>query len=1243
MESVPISFILKEASKHLINVLGTEFTLIKNTPGELEKLKRFKTIIVTVQRDVAGRELSQQDVVWLDEMIDAAYDIEDIVDLSSTKILQLRSNNNEESTCCIHWVIDFFSCTYNTLIFRHEIGTRVQNTFVRLANIAEEKKYHLTHSGRDGVENLSTKMPETISEMGEDVVLGRDRDLKIILEQLLFKEKTNIDVLVLVGMGGVGKTTLAKLVYNDSQVDALFGERKLWVCVSEIFDSSKIIKLVIEQIDGNPCKLEGLQALSKKLKELLETNMYLLVLDDVWTNSSLTCDSWSIMKSLFLNCKILVTTREENVISVILPEPYMHRVGCLPEDASWSLFKNIAFSNGNVPEELKDISKSIVKKCKGVPLAVRVLGSMMRNQNFTYWKEIEKNNILDLNIEGENRISKILKFSYHNLPLKSKFYSVMKKIKLIQQWAGNGFISLNEGNKIFEDLLSRCFFQDVEKDDYGSITIFKMHDLIHDLAESIAKSLQCGIFDDRIQDRNLSDRKQVRYLSIILNMGEGEEFSYSDISSKLRTLQLLTSTLVTMTFLDNCFTKFKFLRVLVCSYQYGFEEIPSSIDNLKLLRYVDFCHTGITRLPETVCNLQNLQTLKLNNCRDLIVLSKKLGKLSELRYLENDDCISLDSMPVGMDRLSLLQTLNTFVVNDGGKNLNELRHLDHLEGSLCIKHLDRIQNVVLENGILNRKSNLVSLDLIWGLWIQSKRRDYGKVLEALQPHPNLKYLNINGFDGFFIPLDMSCLKSLTYLVILHCKNLTCLPNNIGSLKSLTHLEIYYCPNVTSLPNDMSCLKSLTHLVILHCKNLTCFPNNIGSLKSLTHLDISCCENLTCLPNNMGSLKSLTHLEISGCKNLTCLPDNMGSLKSLTYLKILRCKNLTCLPNSMGSLKSLTYLKILRCKNLTCLPNSMCSLKSLTYLEIKFCKNLTCLPNNMGSFKSLTHLVIYYCPNLTSLPNDMGSLKSLTHLKISSCKKLTCLPNNMGSLKSLIHLQISYCENLSCLPNNMGSLKSLTHLEISNCKNLTCLPNNMEISFCENLTCLPNNMGCLQSLTPLTIESCPSLVDNSFALECLTSLKEIEVAGCDQWIRNWSDDAITRFFSVEEGSLISICIKDDDIDLLSRWLRKKIEYSTKITQTLIINGDHRGSDFYRGRHHLSICCFKQEKLPEELVHVQDLQIMAVENCPNLNCLPNGMKKPQFLKIENCPMLEKNCEERGYEYGDEIESIMTFHNF
>ncbi|KMZ57358.1 NB-ARC domain-containing disease resistance protein [Zostera marina] len=1191
MESVVLPFALKEASKHLMKTLGVEITLIKNAPDELENLKSVKTVIVNVQQDVVGQELSQQHAGWLDKMMDAACDIEDIIDLSSTEILRRRSNNNKKSTRYTRPVIDFFSYTNNPLIFRHKIGTSVQKTFDRLTNIAKEKGYHFTLSRRDGVGNLRTTMPETFSDMGGDVVLGRDHDLKIILEQLLFKEKTNIEVLVLVGMGGVGKTTLAKLVYNDRQIDALFGERKLWVCVSEIFDLSKIIKLVIEQIDGKPCQLEGLQALSKKLKEILEKNMYLLVLDDVWTSTSLTCDSWSNMKSLFHNCKILVTTREENVTSVILPKPYMHRVGCLPEDACLSLFENIAFTNGDViREELKDINKSIVKKCKGVPLAVRVLG-------------IEEKNILDPNIEGENRISKILKFSYYHLPLKSMFCfvycsifpkdSVMEKMALIQQWVGNGFISLNEGNEIFDDLLSRCFFQDVEKDVYGNIITFKMHDLIHDLAKSIANSRQCGIFDEV-----LSDRKQVRYLSI-LNMGE--EFSYSDISSKLRTLQLLSSRLVSTTFLDNCFTKFKFLRVLVCSDQfYNLEDVSSSIDNLKLLRYVDFSRTGITRLPETVCNLQNLQTLKVNNCHSLIILPNKLGKLSELRYLENNDCCRLDSMPVGMDRLSLLQTLNTFVVNDGGKNLNELRHLDHLEGSLHIKRLGRISNVVLENGILNGKNNLVSLKLDFDIddiftLEKSTGRYAEKVLQALQPHPNLKSLNIIGFNGFFISLDMSCLQSLIHLEIMKCYNLTSLPNDMCSFQSLTHLEIYYCPNFTTLSNNMCCLQFLTHLQINDCTNLTFLPNDIGCLRFLTHLQINDCTNLTFLPNDIGCLRFLTHLKNSRCENLTYLPNSMGYLQSLTHLEISRCENLTYLPNSMGCLRSLTHLEIDNCPNLITLPNDMCCLQSLTHLQIND------------------------CPNLTTLPNDMCSLQSLTHLQINDCRNLTTLLNNMCFFQSLTHLQINNCTNLTSLPNDMGCLQSLKHLKISRC---------------ENLLSLPNSMSRLKSLTDLTIQCCSSLVDVSFSLEYLTSLKEIVVDDCNHWIRNWSDDAISRICSVEKRSWISICSMNDDIDLLSKWLRKKID-STKILNRLQINGSHGKRYFHHEKHQLSICCFKQEKLPEELVHVQDLRIMYIKNCPNMSCLPDGMKNLQFLKIKRCPMLEKYCKKIGYKYNDYIE--------
>ncbi|KMZ59242.1 hypothetical protein ZOSMA_6G01760 [Zostera marina] len=176
---------------------------------------------------------------------------------------------------------------------------------------------------------------------------------------------------------------------------------------------------------------------------------------------------------------------------------------------------------------------------------------------------------------------------------------------------------------------------------------------------------------------------------------------------------------------------------------------------------------------------------------------------------------------------------------------------------------------------------------------------------------------------------------------------------------------------------------------------------------------------------------------------------------------------------------------------------------------------------MSCLQSLTHLEIYYCPNLTTLPNDMCSFQFLTHLEIYYCINLTSLPNDMYFLESLIHLVIVYCQNLTSLPNNMCRLKSLT---------------------------------------ALIIKSCPNLVDVSFSLEHFPSLKEIEVNDCDQWIRNWSNDAISRICSIEKRSWISICSEDDDIDLLSRWLRKKID-STKILDRLQIMSGGHGNRFF----------------------------------------------------------------------------------
>ncbi|KMZ56821.1 NB-ARC domain-containing disease resistance protein [Zostera marina] len=1127
-----VALSLNKVYDHLQIALGEEYELIKKAPNELEKLKRLKLVIFNVQKDVVIDHDSNQYTLtdWLDEMNDAAYDVEDTIDIFETekmRTLHRRSNNIKMTTRFIYRVIDFFSSA-NPLFFRHKMGSSVQKRLGRLTDIVNERGYHLTHSGSSGVVgNLGTNMHDTFSYIGGDVVLGREEDLEIIIKRLL-KVQTTMEVVVLVGMGGVGKTALAKLVYNDSQVNALFGERKVWVCVpGGIVDLPKILKLVIEQIDPNSSsKLEGLQALTKKLIELFEENMYLLVLDNVWTNASLSMYSWSEMKSLFRNCKIMVTTREEKVTSVISSESYMHRVKCLPEDVCWSLFMKMAFgdkkcqaSQSIVRSALEKIGKRIVEKCKGLPLAVRVLGSMMgRNQDHSYWMEIEKSNIFE-SIEGENEIFGILKFSYNNLPSKSRFCfaycsifpkaSVMNKMDLIQQWTDSGFIVPNHSNQtkemehigkeIFEDLLSRCFFQDVEEDYLGNIKSFKMHDLIHDLAQSIAK-YHCGILNNENQVGFLSNKTKIRFLSIDMGKEASSEIPIKlDDIPTLRTLQSFSPQIINEVFLVDCFTRLKFLRVLNCSGA-SIDDVPSSIDSLKLLRYVDFSKTYIKKLPETVCRLQNLQTIKLNFCMFLIGLPKNMRKLSKLRHLEINDCDRVDTMPVRMDQLSLLQTLSNFTVNNDGANLNELRQLK-LGGSLIVEYLGRTRNVAkildLSDGIFTSKENLISLDLSWerrirrsGRFVEMNEKIDEHVLSILQPHANLKQLRITSFDGIRFPTWMSDSSQLLVSITLdNCNQCLNLPA-FGQLRYLRILNVMGLKRVENIDetfygvSETDGFPSLEELQLINMPafrewsdvpSRTIFPK-LSSLKlQLQHLEV------------MPQIPTLRQLSISECKSLFLLR-LVAKLPSLSTLDIGDISNLTCLTDDyFKSLTALKKLSIWCCENLESFSETAlkCT-SSLQHLEITYCSMFKSLPQNMACLQSLKNLEIEYC---SSLVNVSDGLKCLNSLSLRSIKIVGCFgikywsDHAIQKISSVEESRIEICskDNVELLSRWLQNSKEiLQSLRINGGHGtgqhtIYRVPGKRVVSICcfEKLEVFPKELMNMSVLERLEIVDCPN--------------------------------------------------------------------------------------------------------------------------------------------------------------------------
>lgn len=213
---------------------------------------------------------------------------------------------------------------------------------------------------------------QTHSFVPDEEVIGREKDKQAIIDLLLdFDVEDNVSFISIVGIGGLGKTTLAQYVFNDEKVQTNF-ELKIWVCVSDVFDIKKIVEMIIGSTTGRKPENLDMDPLQNELRETLRQKKYLLILDDVWNEDS---GNWQNLKILLMGgakgSKVVITTRSNKVVEITSTSSYFLKG--LSRDQSWSLLKKMAFKKGQetINSNLEAIGMDIVEKCRGVPLCYK--------------------------------------------------------------------------------------------------------------------------------------------------------------------------------------------------------------------------------------------------------------------------------------------------------------------------------------------------------------------------------------------------------------------------------------------------------------------------------------------------------------------------------------------------------------------------------------------------------------------------------------------------------------------------------------------------------------------------------------------------------------------------------------------------------------------------------------------------------------------------------------------------------
>ncbi|KAL4336524.1 hypothetical protein AHAS_Ahas12G0018800 [Arachis hypogaea] len=648
-------------------------------------------------------------------------------------------------------------------------------------------------------------------------------------------------------------------------------------------------------------------------------------------------------------------------------------------------------------------------------------------------------------------------------------------------------------------------------------------------------------------------------------------------------------------------SKCKYLRVL--SFD-KLDVLPNSIGELIHLRHLDLSYTRIETLPESLCSLCNLQTLKLRHCYELTTLPSGFHNLLSLQHLDIRGT-SLEETPRKMSKLNQLHVLSFFVVGKHEDNgIQELGGLVNLHGSVEIKKLENIDDVTeAKSAKIMDKKHIDELCLEWssGDDLVSSTQKEKDILDNLQPTNGLKELKIRGYKGTIFPdwLGNCSYQNMTSVYLESCKNCCMLPS-LGQLPSLKSLSIEGLDQVRSIGEEFYKNEG-DH----HSSHIAPFP----SLESLLFYNMPCWEEWH-LPDSK-AFPQLKSLEISNCQMLKEDMLNqvffriVSSLSNVSKVRKLRIDDdddlrhieaMFLVGDSLSitgreSVKESAFKAMISINHLRCLqeihiqgcrklefPQLQQHKYDLVDLQIyESCDSLTSL--SLDVFPNLKNLQISWCRNLESVSMSEAPHAALQRVIIYQCNKLVSLAGEGLAAPNLTHLQVAWCSKLEALPHDMKSLlPSLQSLEIDGCSDMCRLADGD----------LPPNLKELHVQIGEQQMRDPSWMHNLDALTHLT-------------INGYKCDNIKSY--PEVGSLPH---------LPSLTTLKILGFNN--LETLECN---------------------------ELLHLTSLQQLSIHWCPKLDNMEGEKLPPSLLllKIQDCPLLGEHCKNKHQLIWPKISHIPT----
>nr|GMC71129.1 disease resistance protein RPM1-like [Ipomoea batatas]GME13467.1 disease resistance protein RPM1-like [Ipomoea batatas] len=871
MAEAPVEFLLGQLS----TLISDECSLLGGLREDAEDIRNALNRLTAALR-VADEmeEIDPQVQAWVRIVRELAYDTEDVLDEFLFRFGGRRSDDT----------------SLKNLRARRRLALSLRRIKARLNDNSQFQPCFPTTSTGTTVHALNKRPYDS----RQDARLVEESDLvgihypKQDLVNLLLANDEELKVHSVVGMGGLGKTTLVKQAYDDAEVINHF-QYRVWVIVSEAFETKELLKDAIKQFleqtkQDLPQDFEAMDSIRLKefVKHILSDRRYIIVLDDIWG-----INAWMEIKCVFpkqaFGSRVVITTQNSEIGAQACHDTHgvVYSLKHLSPKDSWTLFCRKTFLCDSCPQHLVNITTNILKRCCGLPLAIVVIAGVLATKNgIEEWERFQQSLNIQL-VEGNDmmkNMKNLLSLSYYDLPYYLKYCFmylcifpedfIFQRMQVVRLWIAEGFVRENNqqvkeevAEAYLDELLHRNLIQTVLFEFISGKRSFRVHDILREIVLSKSVDQNFATIANR---RNIESPKMFRRLAI--HRFDDQILKSTSSRKNLRSLVIIESlsslnvSLLLSKFFTGSYSPLKVLELRGAQL----EEIPEQVFNLFQLKYLSLRNTKLRSVPKSIGRLQNLETLDLKYTR-VNEIPAELSKLCKLRHLLYE--IGSFNALFKVGELLFLQKLCHIQANDttGGKVVSEIGKLTQLR-RLGIMKLRQEDGIELCSS-LKKLTNLYSLDLCLA----------------------------SGDEVLDITLDLPLRLRQLKLI----GRLERAPQCLSSLVGLTTLLLGW----SKLSEDplllLQDLPMLTNLLLTKSYEGEGLCFKAEKFSKLKFLSIAGFEALKWITMEEGSLRHLERFALHKCKSLVQLPlgiEYLSNLKALHFDELLditfepNCKN-----------------------------------------------------------------------------------------------------------------------------------------------------------------------------------------------------------------------------------------------------------------------------------------------------------------------------------------------------------------